>query len=85
MDAKSKNIPAYPCVARAVLQPPPYLLVCGTIFIGFSLALGSHDQFKACHRSTPTALKRRHAQTVGDRFSSYKIDYVIVITNFHNP
>ena len=27
----------------------------------------------------PTALRRRHAQTVWDRSSSYKIDYVIVI------
>ena len=33
----------------------------------------------------PTALRRRHAQAVGDRSSSYKIDYVIVIKNFLNP
>ena len=33
----------------------------------------------------PTALRRRHAQTVRDRSSSYKIDYVIVIKNFLNP
>ena len=39
----------------------------------------------------PTALRRRHAQTVRDSTSSYKIDYVIVIKNFlnleghHNP
>ena len=28
-------------------------MVCGNIFIGFSLALRSHDQFKASHWSTP--------------------------------
>ena len=39
----------------------------------------------------PTALRRRHAQTVRDSSSSYKIGYVIVIKNFlnqeghHNP
>ena len=33
----------------------------------------------------PTALRRRHDQTVRDRASSYKIDYVIVIKNFLNP
>ena len=33
----------------------------------------------------PTALRRRHAQTVRDRCSSFKIDYVIVIKNFLNP
>ena len=33
----------------------------------------------------PTALRRRHAQTVRDSSSSYKIDYVIVIKNFLNP
>ena len=33
----------------------------------------------------PTALRRRHAQTVRDSTSSYKIDYVIVIKNFLNP
>ena len=33
----------------------------------------------------PTALRRRHAQTVRDRTSSYKIDYFIVIKNFLNP
>ena len=33
----------------------------------------------------PTALQRRHAQTVRDRASSYKIEYVIVIKNFLNP
>ena len=36
-----------------------------------------------------TVLKKRgaerHAQTVGDSTSSYKIDYVIVIQNFLNP
>ena len=32
----------------------------------------------------PTALRRRHAQTVRDSSSSYKIDYVIVIKNFLN-
>ena len=32
----------------------------------------------------PTALQRRHAQTVRDRCSSYKIDYVIVIKIFLN-
>ena len=40
------------------------------------------------HHSTqgaPRALRRRHAQTVRDRFSSYQIDYVIVILNFLNP
>ena len=31
------------------------------------------------------ALRRRHAQTVRDTSSSYKIDYVIVIKNFLNP
>ena len=35
--------------------------------------------------SPPTALPRRHAQTVRDSSSSYKIDYVIVIKNFLNP
>ena len=33
----------------------------------------------------PTALRRRHAQTVRDSTSSYKIDYVIVIKNLLNP
>ena len=33
----------------------------------------------------PIALRRRHAQTVRDSSSSYKIDYVIVIKNFLNP
>ena len=33
----------------------------------------------------PTYLQRRHAQTVRDSTSSYKIDYVIVIKNFLNP
>ena len=33
----------------------------------------------------PTALRRRHAQTVRDSSSSYKIDYAIVIKNFLNP
>ena len=33
----------------------------------------------------PTALQRRHAQTVRDSSSSYKIDYVIVIKTFLNP
>ena len=33
----------------------------------------------------PTALWRRHAQTVGDWVSCYKIDYVIVIKNFLDP
>ena len=32
----------------------------------------------------PTALQLRHAQTVRDSSSSYKIDYVIVIKNFLN-
>ena len=32
----------------------------------------------------PTALRRRHAQTVRDRCSSYKKDYAIVIKNFLN-
>ena len=36
-------------------------------------------------RFPPTALRRRHAQTVRDSSSSYKIDYVIVIQNFLNP
>jgi hypothetical protein len=30
----------------------------------------------------PTALRRRHAQTVRNSSSSYKIDYVIVLKNF---
>ena len=33
----------------------------------------------------PTALQRRHAQTVRDSTSSFKIDYVIVTKNFLNP
>ena len=33
----------------------------------------------------PTALRRRHAQTVKDRSSCYEIDYVRVIKNFLNP
>ena len=33
----------------------------------------------------PTALRRRHTQTVRVRSSSYKIDYVKVIKNFRNP
>ena len=33
----------------------------------------------------PTALRRRHAQTVRDSSSSYKIDYVIEIKNFLKP
>ena len=32
----------------------------------------------------PTALRRRHAQTVTDSTSSYKIDYFIAIKNFLN-
>ena len=34
---------------------------------------------------TPTVLLRRHAQTIRDSTSSYKIDYVIMIKNFLNP
>ena len=37
------------------------------------------------HPFPPTALPRRHAQTVRDRVSSYKIDNVIVIKSFLNP
>ena len=37
------------------------------------------------HPFPPTALPRRHAQMGRDRASSYKIDYVIVITTFLNP
>ena len=37
------------------------------------------------HPFPPTALRRRHAQTVRDSSSSYKIDYVIVIKTFQNP
>ena len=33
----------------------------------------------------PIALRRRHAQTVRDSSSSYKIDYVIVIKTFLIP
>ena len=33
----------------------------------------------------PTALRRRHAQTVRDSSSNYIIDYVIVIKNLFNP
>ena len=33
----------------------------------------------------PSALRCRHAQTVRDSTSSYKVDYVIVIKNFLNP
>ena len=33
----------------------------------------------------PAALRRRHAQTVRDCSSSYKIDYVIGIKYFLNP
>ena len=33
----------------------------------------------------PTALQRRHAQTVRDSTSSYKIDCIIVIKNILNP
>ena len=36
------------------------------------------------HPFSPTALQRRHAQTVRDSPSSYKIDYVILIKNFLN-
>ena len=37
------------------------------------------------HPFPPTALRRRHAQTVRVSTSSYKIDYVIVIKTFLNP
>ena len=37
------------------------------------------------HPFPPTALRRHHAQTVRDRCSSYKIDYVVVIKKFLNP
>ena len=37
------------------------------------------------HPFPPTAVWRRHAQTVRVSTSSYKIDYVIVIKNFLNP
>ena len=33
----------------------------------------------------PTALRRRHAQTVRNSSSSYKIDSVVVIKTFLNP
>ena len=33
----------------------------------------------------PTALRPRHAQTIRDSTSSYKIDYIIVIKNFPHP
>ena len=37
------------------------------------------------HPFPPTALRRRHAQTVRDSSSSHRIDYVIVIKTFLNP
>ena len=37
------------------------------------------------HIFPPTALRGRHAKTVGDSSSSYKIDYGIGIKNFLNP
>ena len=37
------------------------------------------------HPFVPTALRRRHAQTVRARYSSYETDYVIGIKNFLNP
>ena len=44
------------------------------------------DQGEARGCSTNSlALRRRHAQTVRDGTSSYKIDYVIMIKNFLNP
>ena len=33
----------------------------------------------------PTALRHRHAKTIGDSSFSYKIDYLIVIRTFLNP
>ena len=33
----------------------------------------------------PTALRRRHGQTIRDSSSSYKIDYVQLIKTFLNP
>ena len=33
----------------------------------------------------PIALRRRHAQTVKDSYSSYKIDDVIILKTFLNP
>ena len=46
-----------------------------------------HDSLidSVCHPFPPTALRRRHAQTVRDNTSNYKIDYVIVIKKFLNP
>ena len=36
------------------------------------------------HPFPPTDLQRHHAQPVKDSYSSYKIDYVVVIKNFLN-
>ena len=49
-----------------------------------SLVMNSVSQ-SASQPFPPTALRRRHAQTVRDSSSSYKIDYFIVIKNFLNP
>ena len=38
--------------------------------------------YSLIHPLVPTALQRRHAQTVRDMSYGYKIDYVIVIKNF---
>jgi hypothetical protein len=48
-------------------------LVINSLFHSFSQSL------------LPTALRRRHTQTVRDSSSSFKIDYIIVIQNFLNP
>ena len=58
--------------------------------------LADPGKARGCSTNTPvihsfiqsvilTALRRRHAQTVRYRASSYKIDYVIVIKSFLNP
>ena len=52
-------------------------LVCGIFFEGFPKSVSQPFP--------PTALWRRHAQTVRDSTSSYKIDYFIMIKNFLNP
>ena len=41
--------------------------------------------YSLIHPLVPTALRHHHTQTVRDRYSSYKIDYFIVIKNFLNP
>ena len=61
------------------------LSVLGLIIPFFLYLRSAMVKFPFSEPFPPTALRRRHAETVSDITSSYKIHYIIVIKNFLNP